>query len=107
MSFPRFSLCSMMRREEDCMKSVVAAFALGAFVITAFGQSNTGSSGKWEVLPSWGQLPAGAAWGAPSQVATTPDGQIVVFRRMVPSFFVFNADGTFVKSWGDVPYRLA
>jgi len=26
---------------------------------------------------------------------------------MVPSFFIFNPDGSFVKSWGDVPYKLA
>jgi DNA-binding beta-propeller fold protein YncE len=45
--------------------------------------------------------------GAASQVATTADGQIIVFRRAVPSFFVFNPDGSFVKSWGDTPYRLA
>jgi DNA-binding beta-propeller fold protein YncE len=69
----------------------------------AFGQ---GANGGWEVLPSWGQLPVGMTMGAASQVATTADGQILVFRRAVPSFFVFNPDGTFVKSWGD-QYRLA
>jgi len=73
----------------------------------ALAQSAAGGQSNWEVLPAWGQLPAGANWGQPSQVATTPEGQIVVFRRMVPSFFVFNPDGTFVKSWGDVPYKLA
>ena len=26
---------------------------------------------------------------------------------MVPSFFVFNPDGSFVESWGDVAYKLA
>src|SRR5262245_42435326 len=89
------------------MKFVVAALVVGALVVSAAGQSSTGEGGKWEVLSSWGQLPAGTAWGAASQVSTTPEGQIVVFRRMVPSFFVFNPDGSFVKSWGETPYRLA
>jgi len=30
-----------------------------------------------------------------------------VFRRAIPSYFVSNPDGTFVKSWGETPYRLA
>src|SRR6516162_3816587 len=91
------------------MKSrvTIALLLLGALIGGAFAQSNGGSSAKWEMLPSWGQLPEGSNWGAPSQVATTPQGQIVILRRMVPSFFVFNPDGTFVKSWGDAPYKLA
>jgi len=88
------------------MKFAVGAVVLSALVVSAVAQTNS-ENGKWEVLASWGQLPAGTAWGAASQVSTTPEGQIVVFRRMVPSFFVFNPDGTFVKSWGDTPYRLA
>src|SRR4030095_8688413 len=78
-----------------------------ALVLGALAQSTTPASSNWEVLPSWGQLPAGSTWGSASQVSTTPEGQIVVFRRMVPSFFVLNPDGSFVKSWGDTPYRLA
>ena len=86
------------------MKFVAATLALVALVVGAFAQS---PAGKWEVLQSWGQLPAETTWGAASQVATTKEGQIVVFRRMNPSFFVLNPDGTFVKSWGDTPYKLA
>jgi sugar lactone lactonase YvrE len=88
------------------MKLAVGTLVAIALVAGAFAQSTTDGK-KWEVLPSWGQLPAGSNWGAASQVSTTPEGQIVVFRRMVPSFFVLNPDGSFVKSWGDTPYRLA
>ena len=88
------------------MKILVAAVVLCAAVMSVLAQSST-SNDKWDVLPSWGQLPAGANWGAPSQVATTREGQIIIFRRMLPSFFVFNPDGSFVKSWGDTAYRLA
>lgn len=89
------------------MKYIAAAFMVAALVMGAFAQSSAPSSGKWEVLASWGQLPEGANWGSPSQVATTIDGNILVLRRMVPSFFLFKPDGSFVKSWGDAPYKLA
>jgi sugar lactone lactonase YvrE len=88
------------------MKAIGIILALGVLATGVLAQTNSSSS-KWQVLDSWGQLPTGAAWGSPSQVATTAQGQIVVFRRMTPSFFVFNPDGTFVKSWGDTPYKLA
>jgi len=88
------------------MKFVASAFILVALVAGALAQSNTTANANWEVLPSWGQLPEGANWGAPSQIATSLDGNIVVLRRMAPSFFVFKPDGTFVKSWGEM-YKLA
>jgi len=89
------------------MKLAITACAVVALVAGALGQSSTPANSNWEVLPSWGQLPAGTTWGAASQVSTTSDGKIIVLRRMVPSFFVLNPDGTFVKSWGDTPYKLA
>ena len=88
------------------MKLAITVSIAIAVVAGAFAQTTTPSS-NWEVLASWGQLPAGTTWGAASQVATTAEGQIIVLRRMVPSFFVLNPDGSFVKSWGDTPYRLA
>ena len=89
------------------MKAIVTLLLLCGLVPGMLAQTNIVSTGKWQVLDSWGQLPAGAAWGSPSQVATSAQGQIIVFRRTLPSFFVFNPDGTFVKSWGDTTYKLA
>jgi len=85
---------------------LIAASIIAAFITGVLAQSNAPVSG-WEVLSSWGNLPAGVAWGGASQVSTTPDGQIVIFRRASPAFFTLNPDGTFVKSWGDTTYRLA
>jgi DNA-binding beta-propeller fold protein YncE len=82
--------------------TVLAATLLAAAIGLAQAPANAG----WEVLPSWGQPPAGMTMGQASQVATTADGNILVFRREVPSFFLFNPDGTFIKSWGDA-YKLA
>src|SRR5262245_44261929 len=89
------------------MKLGFTALVVVALVAGAVAQTPAPTNTNWDVLPSWGQLPAGTTWGAASQVATTKEGQIVVFRRMNPSFFVLNPDGTFVKSWGDTPYKLA
>ena len=90
------------------MKHVLlTAFVLTLLVTGMLAQSTAPASGKWEVLASWGNLPGGVAWGGASQVSTTPDGQIVIFRRATPAFFLLNPDGTFVKSWGDKMYRLA
>src|SRR5690349_12510785 len=88
-------------------RRLLIVFVFLSLCLGVFAQSNTPANTNWEVLPSWGQLPAGANWGAPSQVATNLEGQIVVLRRMVPSFMVFNPDGTFVRSWGEAPYKLA
>jgi DNA-binding beta-propeller fold protein YncE len=77
-----------------------------AIVPLIVGQSTAPSSGRWQVLPSWGELPAGSTWGGPSQASATPDGNIVIFRRSVPSFFVVSPEGKVVKSFGDM-YRLA
>jgi len=52
------------------MKKACMLFVLLAAVVAgAFAQG-----GNWQVLESWGQLPAGLAWGGASQVSTTPDG---------------------------------
>ena len=72
------------------MKWIITILAISALAAGALAQTNTPTNANWDVLAAWGQLPAGANWGAPSQVSTTPEGQIVFFRRMVPFFFVFN-----------------
>jgi len=41
------------------------AFVIGAVVVSALAQTKVATTSKWEVLVNWGQLPAGANWGAP------------------------------------------
>ncbi|HET9131485.1 MAG TPA: hypothetical protein VFO86_11080, partial [Terriglobia bacterium] len=71
------------------MKAIICLLLLCGLVTGVLAQTSSVGT-KWQVLESWGQLPAGAAWGSPSQVATSSQGQIIVFRRTLPSFFVFN-----------------
>jgi DNA-binding beta-propeller fold protein YncE len=91
------------------MKRVfVATLALATAVpLFVVAQSNTPGTGKWEVLSSWGDLPAGTTWGGASQASTTREGDIVIFRRAIPAFFVVSPAGKLVRSFGDMMYRLA
>ena len=90
------------------MKRVLlATLALAAMVPLVSAQSTAPGSSKWEVLSSWGNLPAGTTWEGATQASTTPDGQIVIFRRAVPAFFIVSPDGKLVKSFGDMKYRAA
>jgi DNA-binding beta-propeller fold protein YncE len=90
------------------MKRVLlAAIAAATILPLLVAQSNAPSSGNWEVLQSWGDLPAGTSWGGASQASATPEGQIVIFRRAVPAFFVVSPEGKLVRSFGDTQYRLA
>jgi DNA-binding beta-propeller fold protein YncE len=90
------------------MKRVLlATLALAAIGQLALAQSTAPPSGKWEVLSSWGNLPAGMTWGGATQASATPEGNVVIFRRAVPAFFVVSPDGKLVKSFGDTKYRAA
>jgi len=85
---------------------LLVTLVLASLAASVLAQSNAPAGGRWEVLPSWGELPAGTTWGGPSQVSTTADGQIIIFRRDAPAFYVMSPDGKLVKSWGE-KYRLA
>ena len=90
------------------MKRVLlATLALAAIGQLVHSQSAASPSGKWEVLSSWGDLPAGMTWGGATQASATPEGNVVIFRRAVPAFFVVSPDGKLVKSFGDTKYRAA
>ena len=91
------------------MRRIVLSITAIAIVLPLFvaAQSTAPRSGNWEVLQSWGELPAGTTtWGGPSQASLAADGNIVVFRRSTPSFFVLSPEGKFVRSFGDM-YRLS
>jgi streptogramin lyase len=90
------------------MKRVLlATLALTAIVPLVGAQSDAPRTSRWEVVSSWGNLPAGTEWGGATQASANPDGQIVIFRRAVPAFFIVSPDGKLVKSFGDTKYRAA
>jgi DNA-binding beta-propeller fold protein YncE len=85
--------------------AIAAVFAMFGGMVQA--QAPAAKGGGWDVLPSWGQLPAGLQWEAASQISTTPDGQIVVLRRANPFFVVLKTDGEVVRTWGENLFRVA
>jgi DNA-binding beta-propeller fold protein YncE len=90
------------------MKAViVVTVALAAAASAVLAQTDLPRNSRWEVLDSWGELPADVTWGGASQISTTPDGQVVIFRRNVPAFFVLSPEGKLVKSFGEAKYRAA
>lgn len=80
---------------------------VGALAVTPVAQSRGASPGTWDVLPSWGQLPAGLEWESASQISTTPEGQIVVLRRSSPAFVLLTPAGEVVRTWGQDLFRVA
>jgi streptogramin lyase len=87
---------------------LIAMLSLAALaVLCQPSLAQSSASGKWEVLSSWASLPPGTEWGGATQASATPDGQIVVFRRAVPAFFIVSPEGKLVKSFGEAKYRAA
>ena len=78
-------------------RTCVLVIAIVALSASLSAQSNS----SWEVIHDWGNLPDGMEWGPSSQLSATPDGRIVVFRREAPNFYVLDADGNLLDSWGD------
>ena len=54
----------------------------------------------YKVDPSWPKRPADAAWGAVPGVAVDAHDRVYVFTRAKPPVQVYQADGRFVRAWG-------
>lgn len=52
-------------------------------------------------------LPEGLTWGAPSAVATTSAGHIIVFNRGPHPLLEFDKDGRFIRAFGEGLYARA
>ena len=84
------------------MKTVTRLMMLaGALAAAAFAQSSLFD--RYDVnMDKWAQLPNTLPWGGTTTwVAADGKGQVVVMVRKAPYFRVFNANGTFVKAWGE------
>ena len=77
--------------------------ALAAATLSAQQLSSLGSLfDRYTVNPTWAQLPAAMPWGAStSSVTVDGQGRVIALVRAVPYFRMFNADGSFVRAWGD------
>src|SRR5690606_8678930 len=73
------------------------------------GKSNMSTVGKvmgagehtYELVKDWGKLPAGVSYGYTHGVCEDSQGRIYIHNQSKDSVIVFDADGTFIKSWGE------
>ena len=88
------------------MKHAIAFAAVLLLAITGLSAQQLSSLGslfdRYTVNPAWAQLPASMPWGAStSSVTVDGQGRVIALVRAVPYFRMFNADGSFVRAWGD------
>jgi DNA-binding beta-propeller fold protein YncE len=55
---------------------------------------------QYELIENWAKLPTSETFGNTSAVATDSQNRVYVFQRKNPPIMVFDADGTFINSWG-------
>jgi DNA-binding beta-propeller fold protein YncE len=61
----------------------------------------------YQVDPSWPQRPASCAWEAVPGIAVDGEDRVWVYTRAVPPVQVYDADGRFVRSWGEGTVKTA
>jgi sugar lactone lactonase YvrE len=55
---------------------------------------------RYQVLESWGELPAGMTYGEAAAVCVDSKDNVYVFTRGAQPVIVFDRDGKFLRSWG-------
>ena len=87
------------------MKSMLSIALVFTALVGASAQqlSSLGSLfDAYTVNPKWAQVPESMPWGAStSSVTVDGQGRVIALVRAVPYFRMFNADGSFVRAWGD------
>jgi len=62
---------------------------------------------RYRVEDKWGDLPEGWSYGEVAAVATDDQDRVYVFNRGDHPMVVFDADGTFLSSWGEGVFKRA
>ena len=62
---------------------------------------------RYELVPAFPQLPPGPTLGAVSGVTIDAHGEVLVFHRGEPPILVFDADGEFLRSFGEKLFTSA
>ena len=83
------------------MRIVVLALLMQALTAPDPAQMEQAPDLGYTDVPHGLQLPAGITMGAPSSVATTSKGHIIVFNRGPFPLLEFDAQGAFVRSLGE------
>ena len=64
------------------------------------GQRETGPA-PYRIVPNWGTLPNGEAWGEVPGMAIDARGTIYAFHRSEPPIVQLDRDGHILKQWGE------
>jgi streptogramin lyase len=97
----------MVRIMRNRVGAVIATFVA---LTTILGQRPlTGQTAvpNYQLVQDWAKLPAGTQFGVMSAVATDAKGSVYVFQREPSKIMVFDADGNYLKSWGDDEFPAA
>jgi DNA-binding beta-propeller fold protein YncE len=98
-----------MRRELRIRVAIFAALlaTLGATLIRPSRVRAGQDTGTYQLAPNWAQLPGGATWGTMAAVGVDSKGHVYAFQRATPAtIMVFDADGKYLKSWGDSEFEF-
>lgn len=74
----------------------LAVWVLGAALV--FGQT---PAAPYRLVPDWGRLPNGAAWGEVPGMAIDQTGRLFAFHRAQPPIVELDRDGRVLKVWGE------
>jgi len=91
-------------------RHLLAIVITGCLAVGLWAQSTapkTDPNPNYKTSTTWATLPANTVWGETSSVTSDGKNQMLVLRRVDPSFFVFTNDGKFVKSWGEGLFKWA
>ncbi|HEY2594308.1 MAG TPA: hypothetical protein VGK33_10445 [Chloroflexota bacterium] len=61
----------------------------------------------YELVPNWGELPAGWQWGQCAGVAVDSQDNVHVYTRTDHPYMVFDKKGKFLDSWGENDFGMA
>ena len=60
---------------------------------------------KYEVVPSWPDLPKYWAFGDCTDAAVNSKGEVHIFNRGTHPLTIWDGDGNFISSWGEATFK--
>lgn len=80
------------------MRKLIAAAGITVFCSVI---SLSGEDAPYRLVPGWGTLPNGAAWGEVPGMAIDGSGKIYAFHRSEPPIVELDRSGKILRMWGD------
>jgi hypothetical protein len=86
--------------------TLAAAFAMSVLFLVSFmylgaEDQQTPLSLHYAIVPAWPERPPEAKWGETPGIAVDAKDHVWVFTRAEPPVQVYDAEGKFIRAWGD------